>query len=384
MVLVVMLVSMVAGAVCMNKVSPVLTYIVNDLEISNSAAGLLISIFSISGIFLSIPMGMLITKYGSFRTGIVSLAAIIGGSALGAAAGNYSLLLVSRGVEGVGLMFLATIGPAAVASAFSDTKRGTAMGFLMCYMSFGQILALNIAPIIASSSSWRNFWWVSAAVGLIGLILWSLFARKLDSEESALDASENTSASATLKEVMNNKSVWLVCISFLAFMITHFGAFNYLPTYMSEVGGVSPTMAGSLTSIASLIGIPVGIIGGVVADRWGSRKKTLALNLLLLAVVVALIPAFSSSMYIVLVTLYGLASMAEAGLSFTAVTEVVRANQGATASAFLNTAQWIGAFLATTIFGALLDSLGWNMSFYIMAFIAVVGAITTFINRDLK
>lgn len=127
MVLVVMLISMVAGSICMNKVAPVLTNIVSDLAIANSTlSGMLMSIFVISGIFLSIPMGMLTTKYGTFKTGLFSLAAIIIGSSMGAVAGNYTLLLVSRMVEGIGLMFLATIGPAAVASSFSDEKRGTA------------------------------------------------------------------------------------------------------------------------------------------------------------------------------------------------------------------------------------------------------------------
>ena len=122
MVLVVMLISMVAGSICMNKVAPVLTNIVSDLAIANSTlSGMLMSIFVISGIFLSIPMGMLTTKYGTFKTGLFSLAAIIIGSSMGAVAGNYTLLLVSRMVEGIGLMFLATIGP-----SLSDEKRGTA------------------------------------------------------------------------------------------------------------------------------------------------------------------------------------------------------------------------------------------------------------------
>lgn len=70
-ILVVMLISMVAGAICMNKVAPVLSNIMADLNItSGSQAGLLMSIFTFSGIILSIPMGVLITKYGTFKTGL--------------------------------------------------------------------------------------------------------------------------------------------------------------------------------------------------------------------------------------------------------------------------------------------------------------------------
>lgn len=76
--------------------------------------------------------------------------------------------------------------------------------------------------------------------------------------------------------------------------------------------------------------------------------------------------------------------MAEAGLSFTAVTQVVKTNQGAMASAALNTAQWLGAFLSTMVFGTLLDKFGWNQSFYIMVPLALAGAVAAFINKDLN
>ena len=157
-----------------------------------------------------------------------------------------------------------------------------------------------------------------------------------------------------------------------------------MPTYFVEVGGISATAAGSITSIASLVGIPVGIVGGMIADKTGSIKIPLAITLVLLGVVIGTIPMFNSSSYVLLIVLYGLFSMAEAGLSFTAVTKVVQANQGAVASAALNTAQWLGAFLSTMVFGTLLDSFGWNMSFYIMVPLIVIAAVTTLMNKQLK
>ena len=57
LVMVIMLISMTSGAICMNKMSPVLSSIMSDLGITNAQSGLLVSIFVLSGIFLSIPMG---------------------------------------------------------------------------------------------------------------------------------------------------------------------------------------------------------------------------------------------------------------------------------------------------------------------------------------
>ena len=383
MILVVMLISMMAGAICMNKVAPVLINIQEDLAISSSAqAGLLMSIFTFSGIILSIPMGVLTTKYGTFKTGLFSLICIIFGSVLGALSGSYGMMLISRLIEGIGLMFLGTIGPAAVARAFAGRNSGTAMGLLMCYMSFGQIVALNIAPIVAASSSWRNFWWISAVFGGVALVLWLLLVRDEKSDDTTAEV--QTGEKVSLGQVLSNRNMLLVCVGFFTYCVVHFGVFNYLPTYMTEVGGISATKAGSLTSIASLIGIPIGILGGVLADKWGSIKKPLGLTMVLFAVVVALTPMFGAGTYVIYVVLYGIVAMAEAGLSFAAVTTVVKPEEAAIASATLSTAQWLGAFLSTLIFGALLDACGWTTTFFIMVPIAVVGVLAILFNKKLK
>ena len=187
-----------------------------------------------------------------------------------------------------------------------------------------------------------------------------------------------------MKEVLANKGVWLTAFTFFAFMIAHMGVFNYMPTYLTEAGGVSAAAAGSLTSIASLIGIPVGILGGFLADRWGSRKKPLVLTMVLLGVLIAVIPLFSEETFVILMVLYGIVSMAQAGYCMTAASEVVKEHQRGSSTGVVNTGQWAGAFLGSMIFSACLSQFGWNVSFYIMAVIAAAGALATACNSRLK
>lgn len=375
----VMLVSMTAGAICMNKMGPVLAEIMSDLGITNAQSGLLVSVFVLSGIFLSIPMGLLTTKYGTFKTGLFSLLCIIVGSALGAISTGYGLMLFSRFLEGIGLMFLVCIGPATVGKTSTDQNRGTLMGIVMCFMSFGQIIALNIAPAMG----WRGFWWVSAAFGAVGLVLWVLFVRGIDDPQAVI-STEAASMTRILSTVLGNGSVWMISLTFLAFMLAHMGVFNYLPTYLIEVGGMSTTAAGSMTSLASLIGIPVGILGGTLADKWGSRKKPLALTMILFAILIATLPLFNSGTFIIALVVYGFVAMAEAGLCMTSISEVVASEQGSTATAVVNTAQWTGAFLGSALFGAILDTTSWNTGFYVMSGICVAGAVAILLAKKLK
>ena len=205
----------------------------------------------------------------------------------------------------------------------------------------------------------------------------------IDDEQKSC-TTEKVSVTGVLIGVLKNRSVWSISLTFLAFMLAHMGVFNYLPTYLIEKGGLSTTMAGSLTSLASLIGIPVGILGGTLADKWGSRKKPLALTMFLFAVLIAVLPMFDSRTFIIALVAYGIVAMAEAGLCMTAISEAVPPEQGSTATAVVNTAQWVGAFLGSTLFGAILDAFNWNTSFYIMAAICVTGMLAILAAKKLK
>jgi MFS family permease len=384
-VLVMMLLSMTAGAMCMNKVAPVLSQIITSLNIQNEAlGGMLISIFVFTGIVLALPIGMIIAKVGVFKTGLFALFCSVLGSLLGAFSGGYGLLLSSRLIEGIGLMFLATIGPAAVGAAFGDHNRGSAMGLLMCFMAFGQIIMFNLAPRAALIGSWKSVWWITAAFSGVALVLWLATMQNIDSQIAAPSAGSGPKQ-PVLGAVMKNKSVWFIGFSFMFFLIPQQGIIGFLPRYLSEVHGVAETTAGSLVSVASIVGIPVGILAGWVADKAGSRKIPLAVLGLACGITYAFMPHFPPAIYIVMIVIYGIATMGVAGLCMSSSAEVVDSpDQGNMAVSIVNLCQWVGIFISSILFGALLDAFSWNAAFYIMAPIAVLSGLFAVINRRLR
>lgn len=394
LVLFMMLMSMTAGAMCLNKVAPIVPVLTQALGLSGTGeAGLLISIFVISGIFLAIPSGVIIAKLGYFKTGIVALGCILVGSVVGALGSDYGVMLASRIVEGVGLILLMTLGPAAVASSFSDEKRGSAMGLLMCFMAFGQILMFNLAPRLAEALNWESVWWFTAVYALVFLMAWVVFLRDLDAtlagdiashalEDQPAERPEKTPLFS--KDVFLNKGVWLIGITLLIYMVAEQGAIAFLPTYLTEVRGMDVAVASSIISIAPLVGIPVGIVAGMVSDKWGSRKKPLGILMLLSAVTYALIPVWPSDLYVVFVVLLGIAVMGQVGLAFSSVAELVPANRGDMGTAFLNTFQWVGIFLSSALVGAAIEAVGWDMTFFMLAPLTVVGALCAFFAPKLR
>lgn len=107
-----MLMSMTAGAMCLNKVAPIVPVLTESMGLAGAGqAGLLISVFVFSGIFLAIPSGVIIAKLGYYKTGHRRAGRHPGRLGGGRARCGYAVMLGSRIVEGVGLILLMTLGP---------------------------------------------------------------------------------------------------------------------------------------------------------------------------------------------------------------------------------------------------------------------------------
>ena len=393
LVLFMMLMSMTGGAMCLNKVAPIIPLLIRDMGLSGAGqAGLLISVFVFSGIFLAIPSGMIIEKLGYYRTGIVALGTLLVGSLPGVFDPGYVVMLVSRVIEGIGLILLMTLGPAVTARVFSDEKRASAMGLLMCFMAFGQIAMFNLAPRIATAAGWKTIWWITLVYAVLFLLIWIALLRNLDATLSfAAPAPADAAPSGAPaqpgllpREVFLNKGVWLVSLTLMIYLIAEQGVISFLPTFLNEVRGMDAAEAGSIISVAPLVGIPVGIIVGIISAKLGSRKWPLGILMLASAVTYGLMPSFPTGLFLVLVILFGVAVMGIVGLCFAAVAELVQPRHGNMAVALLNTFQWVGIFLSSTLVGLLIEWFGWDQMFYLMVPLTVIGALCTFITPKLR
>lgn len=385
MILFISLLATVGGALCFMKAPPVLNYIMDFFGITSEAqAGWLISIFGVSAIFLSLPAGLIVTRFGMFTTGVFSLITLLVGSIMGATATGYNTLLLSRLIEGIGFIFLGTIGPAAVGAACSDKNRGLYMGILMNFMAFAQIIMLNLAPRIAGASRWQNVWWTTAILSAFTLVLWLFIMRTIDEKDANAPVGEEVVPRNVLREVMRNWYVWLVAFTWMFYLIPEQGVYNFLTRYLSEIRGLEVAKAASMVSVASIVGIFVGPITGIVADKVGSRKYPMGFLMLAGAAVYAAMPIFPTSSFLLIIVLFGIAVMGMPGLVFAAVTEVIDSPEHANmAVATVNLMQSFGSFLSAVVFGYFVDGFGWTMAFYAIIPIAVAGAVTSFINKRL-
>lgn len=152
LILAVLLLFSIAAPLNQFKVPPIMPVLMDALGITVSGAGLLMSVYAVTGLIVVLPAGLIFQRAGFRVTGLIAGGSIVIGAVLGALSQSMTGLLVSRVIEGIGTSFMAVLAPAIIGQWFPDEKRGTAMGIWSAWVPVGTVAMLITAPALVVGS----------------------------------------------------------------------------------------------------------------------------------------------------------------------------------------------------------------------------------------
>lgn len=341
------------------KVPTIMGNIASSLNMKDSSAPWLMSIFAFVGIFLALPTGSLVQKYGP-KVMLVTASIFVGlGSLLGSFASTGSILILSRGIEGIGFIFAAVAGPLAIVRYVESPRIGFSMGIWAIWVPVGQILAFNLTPIMYGIMGWNKVWMFFAIIPLIMAGI----------AQSTLKGSVSNSISSSNLKVKNSavflkKNLWFLCFSFCIFNLLFIAMVTFAPFYLENSGMMNKTAAAFLTTIPMIFCIIFSPIFGRLSDIIASRKKILVLALLVLGPSVALIFSTINGLVYLGAILLGAIGMATPAMVLASVEEVVeRPELTGSGMGLMMVFQNIGVFLGTIIFLPIVSIFDGSFSF---------------------
>lgn len=363
------------------KVGAIMPTIIESLQISGTSAGWLMSSISLVGMFIALPAGIIVKKFGLKKLGIVALALLTIGNLIGGFSVSYEVLLLGRFVEGAARALVAVVGPAAMAIWFPQSRRGVATGVLSTWVGVGQFVALNSAASIAGASGrFQTVFLVGAVAAAVALVLYAIWYRDHPptgtkfAEDSA--ASGEPVAAPTIGQVLKNKNIWLLGIMFMMFTGIIVATASFYPTYLKS-GGMDLVVAGRLTSIFSITPIILGPLFGILSDRIGSRKKIYTFGMILGIIGAIFMYNLSGGIWpYVWMLMIGVTCGAVSSVALACPPEVVGREAAGLGVGIMITGNQIGGFVSPLILGAALDATGsFVTGSYIIAAMLAVGLI---------
>ena len=378
LILGVLLLFSIAAPLNQFKVPPIMPLLMDALGLSVSGAGLLMSVFAVTGLILALPSGLILQRIGARPTGILAGGSIVLGAVLGALSTGTGGLLASRVIEGIGTSFMAVLAPAIIAQWFVARQRGTAMGVWAAWVPIGTAAMLLIAPALATPEApgaWRSVWWLGAGYALVVTVLYLVFVKP-----SPVRAAEPTMATSqpavTSTQVLRNRNIWLLAAAFAAFNAATIGLGTYMPTFLNAQRGLSLPQAALVSSITTMVVIFSAPAGGILSDKIGSRKKPYLAGLAATIVLLPFVGVLNVTWLLVLVVVNGLVMGAIPTNIFAAAVEAAGdERQGGVAMAVIMVGQNTGMLLGPAVFGALIEGAGWPAAFASLAVMSALGLL---------
>ena len=131
------------------SITPAFPMIIRELQITPREIGLLITAFTIPGIFLTPFLGILADRYGR-KTILVPMLIVFGVFGfLCTFTKNFEILILLRVLQGIGGSALGSINITLIGDIFSGDRRATAMGYNSSVLSIGTAAYPAIGGAIA-------------------------------------------------------------------------------------------------------------------------------------------------------------------------------------------------------------------------------------------
>lgn len=344
--------------------------IVEAFGIDKATAGLSISVVFFAWVLLQLPGGFLLDRYDNRMLVWAGISIFFIAAIGGVFAPTYPAFLATRFVAGTTAVFLWTANANIVGQSFPPARRALGTSLFVASAPAGVTIAQAVGPPLEAAIGWRGTVAAYALIAVCGLLL---FVWALDGpvrNESALSLSKFASA-------LGNRQVLAIAVSsFCAYSL--FVLFNsWMPTYATEVIGVTTGTAGTLTALLPAMGLLARPGGGWLSDRIGHRRRPvifLAFAMVVPALVIASV-ATSVLVFVAALVLAGIGSQLGTGVFYVYVDELSSPESGGTSLAVLLTLSMTGSLVAPVTTGWLIDVVSWTAAFGFGGILAVIGIV---------
>ena len=333
-----------------------------DMGLDLASIGTLTAVFSILGVIGGIAAGGVIARFGARRMLLLGLVATALGTAAGATAPGYGVLLASRVIEGLGFLMITVAGPAALQRMVSASNRDFAFALWSCYMPAGMAVAMLASQAF---DQWQAYWWCAGAAVLVALACVAALAPATPGSASLSWRGLRQDTADTLGAA----GPVLLALSFTLYSVMFFALFTFLPVLLMEQLGLTLAQAGLYSAIASAANIIGNLGAGMLLARGWRRSTLIATASVTMGVVALLIfrsvlPAMPTFLLCVLFSAVG--GLIPATLLGTAPLVAPRPALTAASVGLVMQGSNLGQVIGPVTVGGVIDRYGWASASYVV------------------
>jgi len=357
---------------------PFIPLMAKEMGAGPSTIGFIVGSFSLIAVFLSIPLGGLVDRFGVKRLLVFGVICNMVNAAILIRTDTVSMLIVAQLIAGIAFLLHVVASQAYISRLPDASRREKGFGWLSFGAAAGQSVGPILGGILVGRFDYKVAFWVVLAVSSAGLVL----LRLKDTKESiSTKSSYNPVQDARQAGVlaMDPKLLMVLIFTFAIIFASSLQS-SFLPLLL-RAEGLTEFTVGLLISIFAIMSTSIRVIFGRMLDIF-DRKKILAYSMLAIILAVGLIPSMASvAGFTFLISIFGLGFGMTQPLSMVMISDLTDPTQSGLAMGLRFTAIMLAGLLSPIFLGLIIETIGLSPAFYVAALVVVLAGIRMFIIR---
>ncbi|OCA91957.1 MFS transporter [Pseudobacillus wudalianchiensis] len=296
------IVSFVVGMVEL-IIGGLLDLVAQDLNVSLGRAGFLITVFSL---VFAVSAPVLLTLTANIERKKLTLLALVTfliGNIVAAVSPSYNLLLFARILSAASGSLLVVLCVTMASNVVSQAYRARAIGIVFMGISASLVLGVPIGLVLGNAFGWRAPFILICLLTVLSITGVYFFMGKLEARPSIPFKDQ-------LRTLKEGKILLAQLISFL-FLAGHLTLYGYLTPFLKSSMHLDGTWVSAVYFIFGVAAVLGGGLGGVLADRFGTKQTILSV-LILFAVTLFSIPytTFALPLFLMIMIIWSMLSWA--------------------------------------------------------------------------
>ncbi|MCA1727029.1 MAG: MFS transporter [Actinobacteria bacterium] len=370
-------------------VLPILPLFAKSFQVSDTAAGLLISSFALTRLLFDLVAGPLVDRYGERWAGAAGVFFVAASSVATALAPTFTLAVVFRGIGGAGSSVLFGALFSYLLKVVPKERMARSLSVFFATFNVAVIAGGPLGGVIAHAAGLRAPLYVYSALLVVSGVLFLRFVkdpgRGVNAEEPALTREEAMAerdmpvlrrTRVRVGRLLSIPGFTTACVLNFAYLWMVSGPLDTLiPLFGTERLGMTELGIGTVFAVALLAEFVVLFPAGAAADRHGRRAVVIPSFLALAVMTVVTGFATTPWMFAAFLALFGLAS-GYAGVPPGAMLSDVSPEEGrGTSVGVFRFAGDLGMVLSPYTMGLSANLLGYRAAFAIGAIPIVVALL---------
>ena len=357
---------------------PFIPLLAAKLGAGATTIGFIVGAFSLVAVFLSIPLGGLVDRFGVKRLLLIGVLCNIVNAIILLRTDTVAGLVVAQLIGGIAFLLHVVASQAYISRLPDAHRRETGFGWLSIGASVGQSVGPILGGFLVDYINYQSAFWVLLVLSSAGLILvWLKKTRESNPTQVSYSPIQDARQAGSL--IWNPNVLMILIFTFAIVFAANLRA-SFLPVLL-RAGGLTEMTVGVLIAIFSVTSTSIRLIFGRLMDTF-NRKGILMVAMLAVILPIGLIPSMvSTTGFAILIAIFGLGFGLTQPLSMVMMADMTDPSHSGLSMGLRLTVIMIAGLLSPICLGFIVETIGLAPAFYTAAVVVTLAGIRMFILR---